>query len=108
MAEAVRRRSNRRAGVATPRAATATPLRGRIPDVRPAQLLPIQALFEAPRRWYLSDGGQLVLSHGAACEPGETFAIDADGARMALCFSGGDTRRADEAMRWTEIGRAHV
>lgn len=111
MAEAVRKRSlPDAAGAGNGPVAAATTLRGRIASVRPAHLLAVQALFEAPRRWYLADGGQLVLSHGAACEPGETFPIDADGARLALCFSdGGVPSRADEAMRWSDYsGRSRT
>lgn len=89
----------------------ATPVssvRGRIPEIAPSHLLPLQALFEYPRQWHLADGGRLVLTPGSPCTDGATFAVDADGMKLALRLDvDPDAARGD--MHWSDYqGRSRV
>lgn len=85
-----------------------TPVRGRIPSIAASHLLPLQALFEYPRRWHLADGGRLVLSPGTPDKGAATFAVDADGTRMALRLDEDPaTQRAE--LHWSVYeGRSRV
>ena len=89
-------------------AKSVTSLRGRVPSMAASHLLPLQALFEYPRRWHLSDGGRLVFSPGAPDNGAATFAIDADGMRMALRLDEEpETKRA--GLHWGDYeGRSRV
>ncbi|WP_222564105.1 type III secretion system cytoplasmic ring protein SctQ [Novilysobacter antarcticus] len=96
-----------RAGDAAGPASVAS-LRGLIPSIAASHLLPLQALFEYPRRWHLPDGGRLVFSPGMPDEGAATFAVDADGTGMALRLDE-DPATARSELHWTDYqGRSRV
>ncbi|QOY63548.1 type III secretion system cytoplasmic ring protein SctQ [Lysobacter sp. H21R4] len=86
-----------------------TSLRGRVPSIAASQLLPLQALFEYPRRWHLADGGRLVFSPGTPDAGAATFAIDADGTGMALRLDEDRSSAERAGLHWSDYeGRSRV
>ena len=85
-----------------------TGLAGRLPEVPEPRAAVLQALFRQPRRWAVEGGGVLEFAPSDAPSPAETFAIESDGARLAIAFDpqGG---AMPEGLHWGDhVGRSRV
>lgn len=86
----------------------AGPVKDRLPRIPESRAAVLQALFRQPRRWQVEGGGVLSFEPGEAPPPGETFAIDSDGARLALALDPRDGT-VPEGLHWSEhAGRSRV
>lgn len=114
MADAARRttpsdRAGRRPAEAGGRAEPeTTPLRGRIPSLRPAQAEALRSFFCAPQSWYLQDNGLLHFMPGTAAAADETFELDAEGTRLGLRLQVAAVVAGD-GLHWSDYaGRSRV
>jgi type III secretion protein Q len=83
-------------------------LRGLLPALDAPSCEALNTFFAVPRWWLLGDGAAIQASPAKA--PPSAFAIDAEGARLALQVDGPATAGHDDArLRWSDHGgRARV
>src|SRR5688500_9817142 len=90
----------------------AVSLRGRVPALSPVHAEALRGFFARQRHWLLRDGGVLrldVASGGDGTLGGDTFALDADGTRLALRFAPGADDAGSDGLRWNDhVGRSRV
>lgn len=103
------RGSNAEPDAPPPRLAVeATPLRGRIPALLPAQAMALRGLFTSPQGWTLRDNGLLQFMPGKPAAAAETFEIDAEGTRIGLCLRTGHAATS-AGLHWNDYeGRSRV
>lgn len=83
-------------------------LAGRLPEVPEPRAAVLQALFRRRRSWAVEGGGVLDFAPAGAPSPAETFAIESDGARLALAFDPQDGTMP-EGLHWSDhAGRSRV
>lgn len=84
------------------------PLRGRIAQIPPRHVEALRDLFREPLLWPLNDGGWLRITR-IAQRPAESFALESDGARLALRLDGGEALDADTGLHWSDYsGRSRT
>lgn len=80
---------------------------GRVPELSPAHAQALREFFDEPRYWLLSDDGLLRLGSGHAVEG--TFALDADGMRLAVRFDAPSSPAPKDDLRWNDhVGRSRL
>lgn len=85
----------------------ASPLRGRVPALLPAQATALRGLFAAPQGWTLRDNGLLQFMPGKPAAAAETIELDAEGTRIGLCLR--TAQAAAHGMHWSDYaGRSRV
>ena len=85
----------------------ASPLRGRVPALLPAQAAALRGLFAAPQGWTLRDNGLLQFMPGKPAAAAETVELDAEGTRVGLCLR--TAQPAAPGMHWSDYaGRSRV
>lgn len=83
-------------------------LRGRIPQLAPAEAATLRELHRCPRQWVGADG-TLTLRGGHVVEPGGLFELDADGVRLGLHLTAAPAGADDDALQWQDRqGRARI
>lgn len=84
------------------------PVRGLLPTVDPATAGALRDFYRVPRWWLLGDGTAIQALPSVA--PASAFALDAEGARLALHVEGPASAGSDDArLRWSDLtGRARV
>lgn len=86
----------------------AAPLTGRLPEIPEPRAAVLQALFRQPRRWTVEGGEVLRLEPGGVPPQVATFALDSDGASVALAFDPHDGSVPD-GLHWSDhAGRSRV
>jgi type III secretion system YscQ/HrcQ family protein len=97
---------------AKPKPVAATSLRGRVPALSRSAADALRGFFARQRHWLLRDGGVLrldVAGSGDGTPGGDTFALDADGTRLALRFAPGTDDAGSDGLRWNDhVGRSRV
>lgn len=97
---------------AKPKPVAAVSLRGRVPALSRSAAEALRGFFARQRHWLLRDGGVLrldVASGGDGTLGGDTFALDADGTRLALRFAPGTDDAGSDGLRWNDhVGRSRV
>lgn len=97
---------------AKPKPVAAASLRDRVPALSPAHAEALRGFFARQRHWLLRDGGVLRLDVASGDDGtlgGDTFALDADGTRLALRFAPGTDDAGIDGLRWNDhVGRSRV
>lgn len=97
---------------AKPKPVAAVSLRDRVPALAPAHAEALRGFFARQRHWLLRDSGVLrldVASSGGGTFGGDTFALDADGTRLALRFTPGTDDAGGDGLCWNDhVGRSRV
>jgi type III secretion protein Q len=97
---------------AKPKPVAAVSLRGRVPALSRSAVEALRGFFARKRHWLLRDGGVLRLdaaNRGGGTPGGDTFALDADGTRLALRFAPGTDDAGSDGLRWNDhLGRSRV